>query len=239
MTTADVNFVGIASWKEESKRVNELATRWSSGSEEACLNGRSTDAADLKRFVDDRWPSLERRRAPGAAATSRVPTEPGFFVFVRPAAWPIFFSGDEPVYRGTRSPRRLVFYFLGMRAPSVQQLKHCCLAKINELEVESAGREANGERKIDEDSRVTHLAQRLPSRTLQTACKRIWFRDNLIGYYAIDHSRFYSYTKIGRFFNSSVWSLSKSLVLVRFNFSRFGRFTLVLKLHFATERRSR
>lgn len=65
----------------------------------------------------DWFPSLGAATAAGPAATSWVPTEPGFFIFVQPAVWSIPFSG--------RAARRIVkcapgavavFYFLDVRA---------------------------------------------------------------------------------------------------------------------------
>jgi len=50
----------------------------------------------------DWFPSLGAATAAGPAATSWVPTEPGFFIFVHSAVWSIPFSG-RAVYREMRS----------------------------------------------------------------------------------------------------------------------------------------
>lgn len=102
--------------------------------------------ASLIRFEGDRWPSLERRRERDRQQLLGFPPNPGSSSLSDPPRGRSFSPAMSRCIV-KRAPEAAAFYFLGVRAPSVQRLKHCCLVKINELEVESALTEPTGERK--------------------------------------------------------------------------------------------
>lgn len=133
----------------------------------------------LKRFEGDRWPSLERRRERERQQLLGFPPNPGSSSLSDPPrGWSFSPTMSRCIVK--RAPEAAAFYFLGVRAPSVQRLKHCCLVKINELEVESALREAtekqNRRRHTRNSFRATPPFAYLP----QTDRKQKRFNNNLI-----------------------------------------------------------
>lgn len=116
--------------------------------------------ASLIRFEGDRWPSLERRRERDRQQLLGFPPNPGSSSLSDPPRGRSFSSAMSRCIV-KRAPEAAAFYFLGVRAPSVQRLKHCCLVKINELEVESALTEPT--KKIDQRVYVRNSFRATPS----------------------------------------------------------------------------